>query len=291
MRFLVNMIGAGHLGKTIGHLLVKHQLVKIGAICNRSEISSINSINFIGEGKYYPTIAELPSADIHFITTSDDEISTACDELSKNSFVKKGSIVLHCSGSLTSASLIAMKEKGCYIASIHPMRSFAQPELSVSQYAGTYCAIEGDNEALPTLHFLFNAIGSIIYEIDKVKKSAYHAAGVFASNYLVTLATEALACMKEAGVSNERALQVITNIMQGTISNLANTLSPTHALTGPIKRGDISTIRKHIASLVDQEQKHLYVALGKATLHLTDHNTAKKNEIIKALTSDQISSV
>ena len=284
MTFLVNIIGAGHLGKTIGHLLVRHRLVKIGAICNRSETSSKNAIKFIGQGKYCPSISELPPADITFITTPDDLISATCKELSGNPSIKRGGIVLHCSGSLTSDALISIREKGCYVASAHPMRSFAKPELSVEQYSGTYCAVEGDKEALPNIRYLFNSIGSTTYEIDKMKKSSYHAAGVFASNYLVTLAQQALSCMREAGVENEMSMHVITNIMRGTVSNLEKTLSPEQSLTGPIKRGDISTIIKHIESLTDIEQKNLYAALGKATLHLTDHGTEKKEQITSALT-------
>lgn len=284
MDLWINIIGAGQLGKTIGHLLFKHQVVKIGAICNRSEASAISAIKFIGQGNYCPTIGELLPADITFITTPDDLIAVTCEELSKNQFIKKGSIVLHCSGSLTSDALISIKEKGCFVASVHPMRSFAKPELSVEQYSGTYCAVEGDTEALSTIRGLFNSIGSITYEIDKGKKSSYHAAGVFASNYLVTLAQQALLCMKEAGVGNEMAMHVITNIMQGTVSNLEKTLSPEQSLTGPIKRGDILTITKHIECLTDMEQKHLYSALGKATLHVTDHNLVKKDKITKALT-------
>lgn len=284
MTLLVNIIGAGHLGKTIGHLLVKYQVAKVQAICNRSEISSINAINFIGEGKYCPIISELPSADITFITTPDDLISITCEELSKNHFIKKGSLILHCSGSITSDALISVKERGCYIASVHPMRSFAKPELSIEQYNGTYCAIEGDIEALPGIYSLFNSIGSITYEIDKIRKSSYHAAGVFASNYLVTLAQQALSCMQEAGVENKMAMQVITNIMSGTVSNLEKTLSPEQSLTGPIKRGDISTIIKHVESLPNIEQKYLYSDLGKATLHLTDHSPLKKEAITSALT-------
>ena len=101
MTLLVNIIGAGNLGKTIGSLLVKHQQVTIGAICNSSKISSINAINFIGQGSYCPEIDELPPADLTFITTPDDLIQATCEALSKNKFMKHGSIVLHCSGLLT----------------------------------------------------------------------------------------------------------------------------------------------------------------------------------------------
>ncbi len=283
MALVVNIIGAGNLGKTIGHLLVKHQLVKIGAICNRSEKSSLNAIKFIGQGKYCPLIEELAPADITFITTPDDLISGICEKLSENRFIKKASIVLHCSGSISSEALLSMKAKGCYIASVHPMISFATPELSVEQYKGTFCAVEGDEEALPQLRDLFNSIGSMTYDIAKVKKSSYHAAGVFASNYVVTLAQQALSCMRAAGVEDERAMRVITNIMQSTVSNLEKTLSPEQSLTGPIKRGDVTTLTKHLDSLADLEQKELYATLGKATMNLTDHNSQKKDLMSRAL--------
>ncbi|MDP1602912.1 MAG: DUF2520 domain-containing protein [Legionella sp.] len=283
MTLRVNIIGAGHLGKTIGHLLVKNQLVRIGAICNRSEKSTLEAIKFIGQGEYCPRIAELPLADLTLITTPDDFITLACEELSQNQFIEKGTIIVHCSGSLTSDALISTKERGCSVASVHPMRSFARPELSIEHYSGTYCAIEGDRDALSTVTSLFNAIGSITYKIDKEKKSLYHAAGVFASNYVVTLAKQALACLKDAGVENEVAMHVITTIMRGTVANLERTLSPEQSLTGPIQRGDISTILKHIDSLTTPARKNLYSILGKATIHLTDHNGEEKNKIDEAL--------
>ncbi|KTD20596.1 pyrroline-5-carboxylate reductase [Legionella lansingensis] len=279
MSLLVNIIGAGHLGKTIGYLLAKSRGIKIGAICNQSLESSKAAIQFIGSGNYCTSINKLPPADITLITTPDDMISHVCEELSKNAFIKKNSVVLHCSGSLTSDALSTIKDKGCYVASIHPMKSFANPELCVEQYNGTYCAVEGDKMAISTITPLFNSIGSITYAIDKTKKSLYHAAGVFASNYLVTLAEQALICLKDAGVENELAMHIITNIMRGTISNLEKTLSPAQSLTGPIQRGDISTLKKHMESFSAIEQKKLYSSLGKATLPLTSHGKNKKERI------------
>lgn len=283
MTLLVNIIGAGHLGKTIAHLLSKRQLVKIGSICNTSKINTEAAIKFINDGTYCATISELPPADITLITTPDDLITKACVDLSKNSFLKPGSIVIHCSGSLTSDALNSVVDKGCLIASVHPMRSFAKPELSVEQYQGTYCAIEGNKNAIPTLKHLFEGIGSITYEIDKNKKSSYHAAGVFSSNYLVTLAQQALQCMKEAGVENEIAMHIITNLMKGSVSNLEKTLSPEQSLTGPIQRGDVLTIKKHMDALQDGDQKTLYATLGKATITLTTHEKEKKEMIEEAL--------
>ncbi|AHE66199.1 Rossmann-like and DUF2520 domain-containing protein [Legionella oakridgensis] len=284
---LINIIGAGHLGKTIGRLLVKNKLVKVGAIFNTSIESSISAIEFIGEGKYCTSLDELPAANITFITTPDDAISSTCETLVTNRFIEKDSIVMHCSGSLTSDALTSIKKRGCYIASAHPMRSFAKPKLSVEQYSGTYCALEGDSEALSVIAPLFTSIGSITYRINRNKKSLYHAAGVFASNYLVTLSQQALACLKDADVEDAMAMQIITNIMRRTVFSLEQTLSPRQSLTGPIQRGDISTIKKHMDSFPDRTRKKLYSELGEATLPLTTHDQNKTEAIRIALKSIQ----
>lgn len=286
MTRILNIIGAGHLGKTIGYLLAKHPLIRIGAICNTSKISSEAAIQFIGKGSYCASISELPAADITLIATPDDLIATTCAQLSQNPLLKPDSIVMHCSGSLTSDTLNTAAEKGCLVASIHPMRSFAKPEISVEQYKGTYCAMEGDKKAIPILKTLFEEIGSVTYEIDKQKKASYHAAGVFSSNYLVTLAHQALTCMKEAGVEQDIAMRIITNLMHGSVSNLSSTLSPEQSLTGPIQRGDIATIKKHIEAFQDQNQKALYASLGKATLAITKHDEATKDKIKAALDTE-----
>lgn len=284
MPFTVNIIGAGHLGKTIGYLLVKKQLVSIQSICNRSQQSTLQAIQFIGQGKYCPSIRELPAADITFITTPDDKIALTCEALSHNPSIKKASIIVHCSGSLTSDALETIKTKGCFTASVHPMRSFSDPQISIEGYDGTYCAMEGDNAAIPPLRLLFEAIGSITYQINKEGKALYHAAGVFSSNYVVTLVAQAFSCIREAGVQDEgMAMRIIFNILKGTILNLEQTVSPKHALTGPIQRGDVHTILKHIDALSTDEQKHLYAVLGQATLPLTTHSEEQKEAMVKAL--------
>lgn len=275
----VNIIGAGKLGKTIGCLLVKSKLIKIGAVCNTTFISSHNAIKFIGDGTYSPDIAHLPPADITFITTPDDKIANVCKELHRNQFITAGKIVLHCSGSLTSEVLNSLKEKHCFVASAHPMHSFAEPEVSIKEYEGTYCALEGDEQAILKLKPLFDAIGSNSYQINKDKKSLYHAAGVFASNYLITLSQQALSCMHEAGVEDDMALDIILNIMKGSLFNLENMRSSKNALTGPLKRGDISTVKKHLNSFQDVNQKKLYSVLGQATLDLTDIENNVKEKL------------
>jgi len=283
MTLTVNIIGAGQVGQTLGHLLVKHQLVGIAGICNRTASSTKAAIQFIGAGLPYSTISALPSADLTLITTPDDLLPQCTLELANNPSLKPDSIILHCSGILSSDALKPLSAKGCLTASVHPMRSFAKPALSVQEFKGTYCALEGDKAALLLLGDLFEQMGAITYELDKSKKSTYHPAAVFASNYLITLSQQALTCLQKAGVEKNMAMQIITNLMKGAVSNLEHTLSPEESLTGPIRRGDVLTLEKHMAAL-EGTQRTLYSVMGKATIDLTSHDNELKELLEKALT-------
>lgn len=284
MTLIVNIIGAGKLGKTIGRLLVKSDLAKIAGVHNRSLESAREAIEFIGDGEYFPDIRLLPPADITFITTPDDHICETSVEICRSGNIKPGSIFIHCSGVLTSDVMAAVKVKDALVVSCHPMKSFSDPSLSVESYPGTYCAMEGDAEALRIIEPIFQSIGSITYKIAKERKSLYHAAGVFASNYLVTLSQEAVNCLIEAGVEKKMALDIIISLMKGTISNIEKSMSPSAALTGPIKRGDTSTIKTHLSAFSDCKQRFLYSALGKATIPLTTHDLATKARLETDLT-------
>jgi predicted short-subunit dehydrogenase-like oxidoreductase (DUF2520 family) len=281
---LINIIGAGKLGKTIGHLLVKNQLAHIGAILNSSQESSLKAIAFIGGGAYYKTIEAFPHADITLIATPDDLIPAICARLIHCQQLKPGAIFFHCSGALSSRCLDALKPQGCYVASIHPMHSFALPEKSTQTYPGTYCAMEGDPMALDSLQTLFTNFGSIPYLIDKNKKALYHAGGVFASNYLISLAQQAARCVEQSGVDNNTALNAILSLMESTLANLKQTQSLEKSLTGPIQRGDVYTLEKHLVALDDINKSKLYAVLGKATLELTHLDKSTTNRINKLFT-------
>lgn len=281
-KLAVNIIGAGKLGKTIARLIVTHQIGHIIGVCNSSLLTSQQAVAFIGEGQAYTQINELPSADLTFITVPDDNIKSVCDELSCSKQFNPTGMIVHCSGLLTSDVLHAAKLKGCSVASVHPMRSFAEPEVSIKQFTGTYCAIEGCVEAEKFVRVIFEKIGGKIITIQKDKKAAYHAAGVFASNYLITLAYHAIEQIKSAGIHDDDALSIITNLMQSTLTNLSTTKSAKQSLTGPIKRGDIQTIKAHL-SIMHPELKKLYALLGQLTLEITTHEDEKKQMLKSVL--------
>ena len=279
----INFIGAGRVGKTIAKQLVGSSVGIVQGVCNSSLESGKEAIAFIGQGEAFANIQELPPADITFITTYDDLIQNCCQNLTKSDNLKTGSIILHCSGSLSSDLLISVKEKSCYIASAHPMRSFAAPAIN-SSYTN-YCILEGDDKALSVLSHLFKIMNYSIHLINKKNKVVYHAAGVFASNYLVTLCDSALSCLKNAGIAREDGFKMILNLMKNTLENLEFVQSTETALTGPISRGDLDVIKHHLQALSKINLMELYKMLGLSTLTLTNLPDNKKEALVLMFSS------
>jgi len=280
MKPIINFIGAGNLGTTIAKLFVLKNTATIQSVCNTSVNSGQCAVDFITQGSVCDHIKNLPPADITFITTSDDQIEHCCNLLSQSKQLQNNSMIVHCSGVLTSDILNSAKNKGCFVASVHPMKSFANATLGVVSFQNTYCALEGDKEAVAVIESLFKTIGANIYQIKADKKVTYHAAGVFASNYLVTIFQESLDCLQQAGVADAVAKNVVIDLMRSTLNNISQTDSLKEALTGPIKRGDVETVQKHVDALSDDA---LYRVLGLKTVDIAGLSEMVKVRLSKVL--------
>lgn len=157
------------------------------------------------------------------------------------------------------------------MASAHPVKSFADPAAAAESFAGTWCGIEGDAEALAVLRPAFEAIGGRPFDVDPARKTLYHAAGVFGCNYLTALLDLALRCYAAAGVPGETAAEILAPIARETVAN-ALALGPAEALTGPIARGDAGTVARHAAALRDWDADAwaAYRAMGWAAADLAE---------------------
>lgn len=281
MHITVNIIGAGKLGKTLGYLLIHHQLATIKGVCNQTKGSALEAIAFLGQGQPY-SIDSLPTVDLTLIAVPDDKIKIIDQQLKNNPNLNSKSIVVHFSGCQSSKLLVGVRRQGCFVASVHPMHSFAEPRLSITQYAGTYCAIEGHIKALNVLKPLLEQLGAKVFKINSNKKALYHAAGVLASNYLVTLFAHAQNCLTQSGLTSILSDDIIMHLMQNTLTNLKKIRRPSQALTGPLQRGDKQTIIQHQNHLPEKTQA-LYNCLGQSTLELIDLEPTLKQQLSQIL--------
>ncbi|MFY7698191.1 MAG: Rossmann-like and DUF2520 domain-containing protein [Legionella sp.] len=286
----VNIIGAGALGKNLAFALQKKSIAEIGSICNQSIVSACQAVNAIGFGTPVPTLTDLSPADITFITCSDDNISIVADLLAETNIISIDSYVIHCSGVLDTQVLQSLKKRNCSIASIHPLKAFRSLPLNEEVFKGCYCVVEGDELAIRMLKTLFTDLGAVIVSIDSTKKSIYHSAAVMASNYLVTLAASATTLLQQAGIDDDLACSMVCQLMDSSMSNIKRSQQFTDALTGPLRRGDISTIHKHLNAIQDPLINDFYCVAALATLPLTSHNQETLRALKCLLTVDDKSS-
>ena len=270
----ITIIGAGHLGKTLGKLWADSQQVSIAQILNRTPYSTAAAIAFIGSGTAATDIATLSPADLYLIATPDDQIAPTCAALAASGILNQHSIVVHCSGALSSSALAAAAGQGAAIASIHPVRSFAQPEKVVADFSATLCGVEGDARALDILADCFGAIGASFVPILAQHKALYHAAAVFACNYLVTLQEVAQTTYAQAGIAPDVALQMMEPLVRETIDNIFSQ-GPAQALSGPIARGDLATVAKQQQALAQWRPD--YAGLYQAFTPLTTALAARRH--------------
>ena len=265
----LSFIGCGKLGQTLGRLWTELQVFRVHQILNRSPESAGQAAAFIGAGMAAVSLEEMKPADIFLIGTPDGEIVQAAEQLAASSCLQAGATVFHCSGALPSTALQSVKRKGAFVASVHPIKSFASAQAAAASFTGTWCGIEGDAEALETLRPAFEAIGGRTVDLRTEDKLIYHAAAVFASNYLVTLLDVALQAYLKAGIPENVARELIVPLVKGTLDNVVRN-GPEQALTGPIARGDYKTVEQQYGALSAWNKKYarLYRQLGVHTARL-----------------------
>lgn len=274
MRPTLSIIGCGNVGRSLGYLWHKHHAVALSQVLNRTVESARHAAAFMGAGEPAAGYADLRHADLYLIASPDDQIAACAQDLAATGLLKPESIVFHCSGSLPSTLMQEIMDCGAAAASVHPIRSFASPEQVVASFEGTWCGMEGTASGLPVLERLFTAIGARTVLIDAAAKMLYHSAGVFASNYLVTLADVALEAYEKAGIPRELGLQMIAPLMRKTVENLL-ARGPELALSGPIARGDWHTVEKQYRAIAswNPECASLYKQLAHRTAILAARRT------------------
>jgi len=270
MAATLNLVGAGHVGRTLGRLFHAHGVFTVQDVLTRSPASAADAVAFIGAGRALAQLSALRPAEVWMLAVGDDQIAGTCAALAAAGLLD-GATVFHCSGAKGSGELQAALDAGARVASIHPVRSFADPHAVAAAFDGTWCGLEGDPQALALLTPAFEAIGARLVAIDAAAKTVYHAASVFASNYLVTVLDAALRAYAAAGVPPEVARELARPLAGETLANVFRLGAPA-ALSGPVARGDMATVARQQAALQgwDAPTADLYAALVDATTALAE---------------------
>jgi predicted short-subunit dehydrogenase-like oxidoreductase (DUF2520 family) len=225
------------------------------------------------------------TSDIVLITTRDDQIEGACRELCQKSAFGPNHLVGHMSGAHASLILSDAAELGAAIFSLHPLQAFAHEDKAVADLDATYFSLEGSDERLGSIEALLEKTGNRFFRIAPQHKQIYHLAACVLSNYLVTLMELGITALKESGIDPAEGFAAMRPLIEGTLANIAR-IGPAKALTGPIARGDATTISHHLDALDAQgldALKQVYLFLGQKTLELATQAVLKEPQKASAI--------
>jgi predicted short-subunit dehydrogenase-like oxidoreductase (DUF2520 family) len=243
----ITIVGAGNLGAALATSL--HQAgYAIDQIVFRNSGASRRKASWLAKrvGAQAVAIARVKiAADLVWLCVPDDAIAEVGRGLAARADWK-GRIVLHSSGALTSDDLAVLRRRGARVASVHPMMTFVAG--ASSSLAGVPFAIEGDAAAVRASRAIVKELGGKAYAIRRQDKAAYHAWGTFASPLLTALLATTEHVAAGARVNRREAKRRMLPILQQTLANYA-ALDAAGAFSGPIVRGDVETIRRHLRVL------------------------------------------
>ena len=240
----IGFIGAGTVGTALAVRLSGNGYPVV-AVSSRTKASAQRLADAVSGCRVCDTAQEVAdSAQLVFVTTPDDAIQQVVAEL----YWHKGQSVVHCSGADSTDILEQAKEDDAWVGGFHPLQTFASVTHAIENIPGSTFAIEAEEPLLTMLKEMASALDGTWVRLSAEDKVLYHAAAVIACNYFVTLVKQSTDLWETFGVPSQQATKALLPLLRGTLNNIDNVGLP-DCLTGPIARGDLGTIKKHLASL------------------------------------------
>ena len=278
----LNIIGAGRVGRSLAHLWHKQGVFAVQDVLTRSQTSADEAVQFIGAGRTVTKLSDMRAADVWMLAVPDSQIKNVATELSNEGknmplagvFVASNAIIFHCSGALSSAELLPLKDKKSQVASAHCILSFSAPNTAVTQFSGTPCALEGDDLAKQTLKLAFEKIGANCFDLAAKDKILYHAAAVFSTNFLPVLQVIAVDLWQISGMPTALIAPLNASLLQKAVQNIA-VQGAAEALTGPAARGDTELVTLQGAAVTqwNDQAGAAYAALSQLSSQIAKNGT------------------
>lgn len=259
----IGFIGAGRMATTLALGLAQCGY-HISAIASRTHQSAqLLAETIQGCQAKEDSLDIVRNCDFVFITTPDDSIEAVVDQI----HWREGISVVHCSGAKTSDILEKAKNDGAHTASFHPMQTFPKTRGGDNKLSGVSFAIEGDTLVLNKLKDMASNLGGWSVEVSPEHRAIYHLSGFLACGAVTTLINQASGLWEILGYKREYGLKVLLPLLKSTVSSIENH-GIADSLTGPISRGDIGTVEKHIQALQQNAKSilPLYKSLASGAL-------------------------
>lgn len=263
MKLSIGIVGAGAVGSALSHAFARAGCPPVAVFSRRHEHAADLASAIPGCVATWSAQDVVAAADLVFLTVPDDAIQDVCDQL----VWRSGIAVVHCSGALSSSVLESARRQGAQVGSFHPLQTFSGAVNDADLIPGSTIGIEAGPPLDDVLVDLAVTIGGHPLRLTAESKPLYHAAAVMASNYVVTLMALAADLCSEFGVNRPDAVRALLPLLKGAVTNIERRGLP-EALTGPIARGDVETVLRHVRALTvaNEPIASVYRALAEPTV-------------------------
>jgi predicted short-subunit dehydrogenase-like oxidoreductase (DUF2520 family) len=240
----IGFIGAGRVSCALGVAFARAGW-PVAAVASRDEANRARFLELVPGAHTARSVAAIAAdVDLVFVTVPDDAVADVAAQLR----LYAGQAAVHTSGALDSTILEPARAAGTQLGSFHPMVAFASQEAAVRSLPEATIALEGDAELVSLLAQLATDIGAQPVRLPPTGKTAYHAAAVLAGGGVIGLLDGVAEVARGAGLDEAGALAIYVPLIRQALTN-AEAMGIGEALTGPFVRGDVGTIRNHLAAM------------------------------------------
>lgn len=273
-------IGAGKVGFSLGKYFVNNNL-QVTGYYSEFEKDALEAAQFTNTNQYADLEKLVEDSDVIFLTVTDSQIGNVWNQLKSSQINNK--IVCHCSGALSSEIFSGIAELNCFGYSIHPLFAVNGKYESYKELTHSYFTIEGSPEKLNIMQDIFAGMGNQVCVISKEDKVKYHAAAAMASNLVVGVINASENLLKQCGFDDISAHEALSSIIRGNVEHIIND-GTVGALTGPIERNDVTTVKKHLVTL-EGNNKEIYKAVSREIVEIAknknNNNYSEMEELLK----------
>ncbi|MGA2533270.1 MAG: Rossmann-like and DUF2520 domain-containing protein [Candidatus Aminicenantales bacterium] len=261
-----SIVGAGRVGTALGFALTRKGW-ELAAIVDREAAAARESRKIIGRGRGTTDLGHAGrGVQVLFICVPDDAIGAVAKKLAGAGSGWSGRLVFHTSGLVAASALDPLRAQGASVASLHPVQAFPGKKGGARLFSGIYWGLEGDGAAVKAGRGIVKTLGGRSFILLEKDKPLYHAACSLASTAFISLEGAAAALLEEAGIPRNSATAILLPLVQGTLQNVKK-LGLKNALTGPLVRGDVRTVRRHLEVLRSRPlHLEIYKSLGRQAL-------------------------
>jgi len=241
---LIGIVGAGAVGTALGAALYRAGWPVV-AVASRDAARRERFRSLVpGARGFAEAPAILDEVELVVLAVPDDAIPQLAGELR----LYGGQALVHTSGVLGAEVLEPARAAGTQLGAFHPLVAFADTERAIAAFHGATIAVEGDDQLIAHLADMAEAIGATAVRLAPGSKAAYHAAAVLAAGGFVALLDAIAELGAAAGLDEAGSLAVYGGLIEQALGN-ARALGIRAALTGPMTRGDVGTLARHLEAL------------------------------------------